>query len=210
MAKYDANDPEAIQARQRVQTIIDAVPPDLLVASIKRTPSLRGMILGYVAELMFERHLPETYSSISPEDISSHDDHDRSLNKSDRTIKFGDVSFGIQLKSIQTNSIRRNLTTGLLQAVVQNDASDARQVVLPNGHTLTTTCYVKGDYDILAVPLFPFNGEWNFAYKYNSQCRTTSSRKYSPEDAQYLLATTEIITWPVGQDWTMNLMELLV
>lgn len=158
--------------------MIDAIEPEHLVASIKRAPSLRGMILGYIAEQMFEIHVPDRYNLILAEHIAHHDDHDRTANKSDRTITFAGRTYGVQLKSIQTNSITRNLTSGLIEACVQNDASDRRDVVLEDGRTITTTCYLRGEYDILAVPLFPFTGKWDFAYKLNSNCAASTSRKY--------------------------------
>ncbi len=208
-SRLDRNDPEAIAARDRVMSIIDAVPPEDLVASIKRAPSLRGMILGYIAEEMFEKHIPAFYSGILPDHIHRHNDHDRKFNKSDRTIISNGRLYRIQLKSIQTNSIVRSLTTGLLQADVQNDASDARLVMLENGSRYVTTCYARGDYDILAVPLFPFTGEWNYAYKRNVDCRSTTSKKYAEGDRPYLLSTLERITWPLSSDWHVGLAELL-
>lgn len=207
--KYDKDDPEAKAARERVVTIIDSVSPEDLVTSIKRAPSLRGMILGYIAEEMFEKYVPAKYGFISSADIEKHDDHNRQFNKSDRTIRVNGRLYRIQLKSVQTNSIKRNIETGMLQADVQNDASDSRTITLPSGKSIITTCYARGDYDILAVPLFPFTGEWSYAYKRNIDCRSTSSEKYSAEDAQFLLATTEIITWPLTDAWTMNLGDLL-
>lgn len=207
--KYNKEDPEAIAARNRVITIIDSISPEDLVMSIKRAPSLRGMILGYIAEEMFEKYIPLKYGFINSEDIESHDDHDRRFNKSDRTIRVKNRLYRVQLKSIQTNSIKRNLETGLLQADVQNDASDSRSITLPTGNTVITTCYAKGDYDILAVPLFPFTGEWSYAYKRNIDCRITSSNKYSIEDSNYLLSTTEIITWPLTDEWHVDLSKLL-
>jgi hypothetical protein len=207
--KYDKNDPEAIAARDRVIKIIDSVSADELITSIKRAPSLRGMILGYIAEEMFEKHVPEKYGFISSDDIEKHDDHDRKFNKSDRTIRSKGRLYRVQLKSIQTNSIKRNLETGLLQADVQNDASDARTIVMPGGSRIITTCYARGDYDILAVPLFPFTGDWQYAYKRNIDCRSTSSNKYSEEHRPYLLSTIEPITWPLNDGWHSNLADLL-
>ncbi len=204
------DDPEAIVARERVKLMIDAIPPERLVESIKRAPSLRGMILGYIAELMFERHLPEHYHVILSEHIESHDDHNREANKSDRTVTYNRRRYGIQLKSMQTNSIGRNAVTGLLQADVQNDASDRRTVNLRDGSQLETTCYVQGEYDILAVPLFPFTGIWDFAYKRNRDCRPCKpGRRYNEFQASHLLATTERITWPLSEAWEMNLIRLL-
>ena len=205
----DKDHPEAILARSRVMTMIDAIPPADLVASIKRAPSLRGMILGYIAEEMFEKHVPERYDTIMSEHIEYHDDHDRTKNKSDRTLTFNGRRYGIQLKSIQTGSIARHNEHGHLQADVQNDASDRRDVLLGDGSKLNTTCYLRGEYDILAVPLFPFTGTWDYAYKRNEDCRTCTSRKYTEYQASHLLATTEKITWPLTEDWHINILDLL-
>lgn len=189
--------------------MIDAIDPAHLVASIKRAPSLRGMILGYIAEQMFEAHVPERYHLILAEHIASHDDHDRTANKSDRTIAYSGRAYGVQLKSIQTNSIARNVNSGLIEACVQNDASDRRDVILPDCRIINTTCYLRGEYDILAVPLFPFTGTWEFAYKRNEDCAATSSRKYDEYAQTFLLSTLERITWPLTPDWHTNLLDLL-
>lgn len=207
--KYDYDHHQAIAARQRVSSIIDAVKPEDLVVAIKGAASLRGMILGYVAELMFERHLPNRYAEIFDDHIMSHDDHDRSSNKSDRSLMYKGKTFGIQLKSIQTNSIAMEISKKRLRATVQNDGSDRRDVLLSDGTCVNTTCYRVGDYDILAVPLFPFTGSWEFAYKLNKNCRRSKSNKYTPTQKRELLATTEIISWPLEDDWTTDLMGLI-
>jgi hypothetical protein len=204
----DKSHPDAVAAKSRVLSMIDAVPPEDLVASIKRAPSLRGMILGYIAEEMFENYLVEKYSMLQ-ENIEKHDDHNRQVNKSDRTVKHNGRLYGIQLKSVQTNSIGMNLITKALQADVQNDASDARTIKLPDGSTVLTTCYQRGEYDILAVPLFPFTGKWEYAYKRNLDCRSSTSKKYSESQAEFLLSSTEKITWPLSDAWTMNLLEIM-
>jgi hypothetical protein len=205
----DKTDPEAIAARGRVSTMIDAIPPEDLVDAIKRALSLRGMILGYVAELMFEKHVPNRYPVILSEHIEHHDDHDRTANKSDRTITYEGRRYGVQLKSLQTDSIARDLRTGVLRAFLQNDASDRRRVTFPDGSSVETTCYKRGEYDILAVPLFPFTGKWEFAYKLNVNCRTCASPRYTAYQQQFLLATTERISWPLADDWQTDLMQLL-
>ena len=208
-SKYDKDDPEAILARGRGGAIIDSVLPADLISLSRRTPSLRGMVLGYLAEEMFERHLLRNYAFIRPGDIDPHDDNDARLNKSDRTIRRGGRLYRVQLKPIQTNSIRRNLETGRLQANVQNEASDSRTVALPNGNSVSTSCYARGDYDILAVALFPFSGDWSYAYMRNSDCRRTTNRRYSAKDSAHLLAATEIITWPLSEGWRTDFAELL-
>jgi hypothetical protein len=205
--RRDKSHDDAVKARERVLQIIDAIPPEDLVSAIKRAPSLRGMILGYIAEEMFEKYLPGKYPGVS--DIEKHDDHNREENKSDRTITYCGRRYGIQLKSVQTNSISFCPVVGGLYATVQNDASDARTIKLPNGSTVVTTCYARGEYDILAVPLFPFTGKWEFAYKLNADCRECESSKYTVADRVHLLATTESITYPLDGKWTNDLKRLL-
>lgn len=199
--------PEAQTARSRVPLIIDSVPPADLISAIKRAPSLRGMILGYIAEEMFEKHLRSDISAI--DEIHKHDDHNREENKSDRSVDYKGRRYTIQLKSIQTNSIAFSTSANCLVADVQNDASDRRNIRLPNENTVHTTCYKRGEYDILAVPLFPFTLKWEFAYKLNKHCRTCTSKLYEADDLQYLLSTMEKIQWPLDESWTSDLVSLL-
>lgn len=202
----DKNDARAVAARDRVATIIDAIPPEDLVSAIKRAPSLRGMILGYIAEEMFHRHvlLASHFS-----DVRKHDDHNREENKADRDFLFNGRRVSVQLKSIQTNSICWDTQANCLRAVVQNDGSDKRDVHLPNGETVSTTNYKVGDYDILVVPLFPFTGTWDFAYKLNRDCRKSVSPKYTDAQKKYLLATTEEITFPLGGEWSTDIVSVI-
>ncbi|PJK01414.1 hypothetical protein CO615_03800 [Lysobacteraceae bacterium NML75-0749] len=165
------------------------------------------MILGYIAEEMFEKHVLNKNPDISH--IQKHDDHDRSVNKSDRDFRYNGRKYSIQLKSVQTNSIAWLPEDEVLVADVQNDASDRRAITLPNGNKVETTNYAIGDYDILAVPLFPFSGEWKFAYKRNRDCRLTDSKKYDEKDRQYLLSTTEKLHYPLSDGWTTDLPSLL-
>lgn len=207
--RFDAEHPDAIAARQRVLSMIDMLPPAALVQLVKEKPSLRGMVLGNLAELLFEQHVPRNYPAIAAADIIGHDDHDRAVNKSDRTITFRGRKYTIQVKSVQTGSIKREVAVKRLCATVQNDGSDMRKVVFANGSDVTTTCYLRGQYDILAVPLFPFTGTDAFAYKKNEDCRLTQDGRYTDYQRRQLLATTEIITWPLAQDWQTNLLMLL-
>lgn len=205
--KKQPNHPKAIEARARVNRIIDEVAPEDLVEAIKRAPSLRGIILGYIAEEMFERHVLREDPEIL--EIVKHDDHDRSKNKSDREFVYRGRKYKVQLKSIQTNSICWREDLQLLHALVQNDASDRRTITLPNGERIETTNYKIGDYDILAVPLFPFTGDWTFAYKRNRDCRPASQRKYPEAIRRHLLSTTEEITFPLSDAWFDDLIVLL-
>ena len=177
--------------------------PDTLMRILQENPSVRGMVYGSVSEHHFVTHLSETLQV-----IRHHKDDDHKKTKSDRTFVHQDRVFTVQIKSLQTNSIKP-LGNGKFKATVQNDASDKRPVTLPNGQTVTTTCYKVGEYDVLAVSLQPFTGKWDYAFKKNTNLRRTE--KYDVETNKYLLATLEPIEYPLepASGWADDLAELL-
>lgn len=190
--------------QENVFGLIDSISKEELVSLIKEHPCVRGMISGYISEMKFRQFVTD-HSDICY--CYKPRDHDRTENKADLVCDYKNKTISIQVKSIQTNSIKYK--DGAYRASVQNDASDKRQITLPNNDTILTTNYQIGEYDILAVPLFIFTNQWNFAYKLNKNCRKSKSRKYTEEQKQYLLATTEVISYPLTDDWTEDFNNLL-
>lgn len=184
--------------------LIDNISREQLVSMIKSHPCVRGMISGYISEMKFKEFLAQ-YEDVS--DCFKPKDHDRVLNKADLIFCYGNNSISVQIKSIQTRSVKwkNNKYIGN----IQNDASDKRNIILPNNEQITTTNYQIGEYDILAVPLFLFTNEWTFAYKLNKHCRKSTSKKYSRSQRQYLLSTIEKISYPLDTDWTTDIITLL-
>ena len=176
---------------------------DRLVHLIQSNPSLRGFVYGYASEDEFV-HFLESLESVD----SYFKDDDHKKTKSDCTFVFKGREYTVQLKSLQTNSIKE-LEPGKFAAKIQNDASDRRKVTLPNGHVVETTCYVVGEYDILGVSLQPFTGRWEFAFKKNKNLKRTTSKKYTPDDQQFLLGTLEPIQFPLDASWTQDLTSLM-
>lgn len=177
---------------------------ETILRVLEETPSVRGMVYGNFAEAVFADALVAL--GVPVEDQTRDDDHLKT--KSDRTFRRGGRTYTIQLKSMQTNSIKQ-LDDGSFQAKIQCDASDRRPITLPNGHRVTTTCYQTGEFDILAVPLQPFLGEWQFAFRSNGSLPRSTWRDYAEEDREFLLATLVPITWPLGQEWTTDLFALI-
>lgn len=178
------------------------IKPDALIQLIIDNPSLRGIIYGYVSEAAFCNFLDE-------QGITDHfkpDDHKKT--KSDRTFGYNGRQYTVQLKSIQTNTIRQ-ATAGRFTAKVQNDASDRRKIKFKDGSVLETTCYLAGEYDILGVSLQPFEGKWIFAFKKNRELKRSTYRKYPPKVQKMLLATLEDIAYPLTPDWTLDIVSLL-
>lgn len=192
-------------ARKRIQSVDHWFEAAAVKRVIEATPSLRGMVFGNLAELKFEEEVLQRIPGVA--EISKDDDHAKS--KSDRTFAFRGRIYSIQSKSIQTNSLR-DLPDGVVGAAIQNDASDRRTITLPTGEKIETTCYLVGEYDILATSLFPFTGRWkDFAFKRNRDLTRSRFKNYADSQKIYLLSTLEPITWPLDKSWSMDLASML-
>ena len=174
------------------ETILDRwdVTPEEFTELVEKNPSLRGMILGYLAELKLEKLW------LSGDDVSEvikYDDHDRK-KKGDRVIRYKGREFIFESKSLQSAMIEKTEEGWMGKAQV--DASDRREVVLPDNSRVTTTCLLKGEFDILAVNIFAFEEKWRFVLAKDSDLPTSSYRKYTPYQRQHLLATLVTVHWP--------------
>ena len=174
------------------ETILDRwdVTPEELTELVEKNPSLRGMILGYLAELKLEKLW---LSGDNVSEVIKHDDHDRK-KKGDRVIRYKGQEFIFESKSLQSAMIEKTEEGWIGKAQV--DASDRREIVLPDNSRVTTTCLLKGEFDILAVNVFAFEEKWRFVFAKNSDIPTSSYRKYTPYQRQHLLATLVTVSWP--------------
>jgi transcriptional regulator with XRE-family HTH domain len=221
-------------------SLLDMFGVDLTFVTqvVQATPSLRGIILGYLAE----RKLWELFAA-DPRitAIRKDDDHDRE-NKGDLVVTYRGHDFRFEVKSLQTNSIRmwnpaadrwmpkivkapsaspaggrrkKNRwvecelyrtewraggSAGRFAGAVQCDASDNREIVLPNGSRVKTTNLQVGEFDVLALGLFAFRERWDFGFMLNRDLPRTTSDKYAPIDRQFLLKTLVPVTWPLPPD----------
>jgi transcriptional regulator with XRE-family HTH domain len=179
------------------------ITPRALTALMDQNPSLRGMLFGYVAELKLEelwlRHPDIT-------ECAKDDDHDR-RKKGDRRIVYKDHSFVVEVKSLQTDSIEQkdNIWFGKAQV----DASDRREITLPNGDQVNTTLLLVGEFDVLAVNVYSFEGRWDFVFAKNQDLPRTTYSKYTPQQREYLLASLIPVTWPPRPPFADNLYSLL-
>lgn len=175
------------------KTILDKwqITAQELTSLVEKNPSLRGVMLGYVAEKKFQ-DMFLGHPGIS--EVGKADDHDRS-KKGDRHILYKGADVVIEVKSLQTNTVRR-LEDGTWYGKSQVDASDKRAVRLPSGKVLNTTCLVTGEFDLLAVNLFAFEEKWRFIFAKNDDLPRSTWRGYSPAQRKCLLSTLIEVTWP--------------
>jgi len=174
-------------------------------------PSLRSFLSGYAAELKC-RNLWFDPSTYPVTDVMKYDDHDRT-KKGDIALTYKGERFTVEIKSLQTNSIRAD-KFGERVASFQCDASDRRPVRFPDGTAVETTCLLVGEFDLLAVNLFGFYGKWIFAFAKNDDLPRVSgkrgaSKNYSHVQLNSLLATLMPMSDPPIAPYRMEPWTLL-
>ena len=163
-----------------------------LTEIMEANPSMRGLVLGYVAEYKLRKMF---FSDSSFSDVHKADDHDRQ-KKGDLTVTFKGREFKVECKSLQSNSIQT--TEEGYEGKYQCDASDRRTVTLPNGKKIQTTCLLVGEFDIIAVNLFAFEEKWRFAFALSADLPRSTYKKYPPAVRKHLLATLMPVFYPVS------------
>lgn len=173
-------------------TILDrwSITPEELTELVDNNPSMRGVMLGYVAEMKLRKMW---FSTERITHAVKYDDHDRK-KKGDLVITYRGHSFIVESKSLQTNSIKRE--GDKFTGVAQCDASDRRVIELPDGSSVNTTCLLVGEFDLLAVNLFAFENEWRFVFAKNENLPRSRFRNYTPEQREHLLASLVPVSWP--------------
>jgi hypothetical protein len=175
-----------------------------LTELVDQNPSLRGILLGYVAEKKFHDLF---LNSPHVTEAAKDDDHDRK-RKGDRRIVYKGENFIIEVKSLQSKSVEK-LGDDQWRGKSQVDASDSRIVKLPNGKSLKTTCLRRGEFDLLAVNCFAFGEQWRFAFALNSDLPPNTYKKYTKYQRQHLLPTLISVEWPLKPPFSDNPFELL-
>lgn len=164
---------------------------------VRENPSMRGLVAGYVAEFKLRKmHFSDSQFTSVVKD----DDHDR-RRKGDLRVTYKRREFVVECKSLLTSSVKRVERDGAerFEGAFGCDASDRRPVTLPNGDTLSTTCLVRGGFDLLAVNLFAFGEqEWRFGFVLERDMPGSKYRKYTAEQRRHLLASSGRITWPLA------------
>lgn len=182
------------------------ITPEELTKIVDENPSLRGFLFGYVSEYK-ARSFFDGHAGI--ENLRKYDDHDRK-SKGDISFCYKGKEFRIEAKSLQTNSVV-NMGADQWRGKFQCDASDRRNIPLPNGHIVNTTCLAVGEFDIVAVSLYAFGEQWRFAFAKNSDLPRPGSRSknVAPDDRPYLIKTLIDITWPLQAPFTTDVYSLM-
>jgi len=176
-----------------------------LTEMLENNPSLRGMMLGYVAE-----HKLKEIISVIPgvSFITKFDDHNRK-KKGDLYIVYKNRAFNVESKSLQTNMIERDEESGEWIGKAQVDGSDRRDVFFSDGTKLNTTLLLRGEFDILAINCYAFENKWNFVFARNCDLPCSTFKKYTKKQRAKLIASLIPVSWPPKNPFRSNLRSLL-
>lgn len=175
-----------------------------LTELVDQNPSLRGIMLGYVAEKKFHDTFLE-HPEIT--ETAKDDDHNRK-KKGDRRIIYKGRTLTIEVKSLQTAMVKQ-LGPDQWIGKAQVDGSDRRTIKFPDGTELHTTLLLRGEFDLLAVNCFAFGGEWRFAFAKNSDLPYSTFRAYTKAQKDQLIASLIPVTWPPQPPFTDDPFPLL-
>lgn len=173
-----------------------------LTEIVSLNPSMRGLMLGYVAEYKLRKM---HFSLPCFENVCKKDDHDRK-RKGDLSVTYKGREFVIECKSLQTGSIRKG--SDGYEGKYQCDASDRRKISV-GGRAVETTCLLAGEFDIVAVNLFAFEDKWRFAFALNKDLPRSNFQKYPPAVRRNLLATLMPVSWPLRDPYIESPIPLL-
>lgn len=180
-----------------------------LISMMSESGNLRGMNYGYTSEYHFADYLNQL--GISEHFKPRETNHGKSAvkAKSDRTFKFKERYVSVQLKSPRTETIRA-LDTGFLSRI-ECSTSDKHVYNLPNGTNLSCRCVLVDAFDVLAVSLQPFTGNWqSFAFKKAKDLPLTTDKNVPQECRQYFLSRYHVMHFPNLTDgWTTDLLTLV-
>lgn len=188
-------------------TILDewGITPEQLTELLDENPSLKGMLLGYTAELKL-KEIITSFPEVSF--TTKFDDHNRK-KKGDLYIVYHEKAFDVESKSLQSSMIEFDEKNQEWLGKAQVDASDRRIVTLPSGEEVNTTLLLRGEFDVLAVNCYAFENKWRFVFARNSDLPFSKYKKYSEEARQSLIASLIPLTWPPKPPFYSDLRVLL-
>jgi hypothetical protein len=160
---------------------------------LTNNPSLRSFVMGYTAEVKCKNMYFTDHPNIT--NIYKPDDHNRT-EKGDLIITYKGHRFAVEVKSIQTVSMLERKRSGLVEPFYQCDASDKRAVIFQDGSKVETTALIVGEFDIVAVNIHAFTGQWDFVFAKNEDLPTMegatrgAAKNFTTYQQQHLIRTS--------------------
>jgi hypothetical protein len=195
-----------LPATNESQTILDVlgISAEDLTEIADENPNVFGVLVGYTAETKLKEQMREIDGLRY---VGKPRDSDRK-KKGDLVVEYHGQTFKVESKSLQSGLVKKN-PDGTMSGKAQCDGSDSREVLLPDGSKLKTTCLLAGEFDILAINLFAFGDGWKFAFIRNRDLPKSNYYKYTDYEKQHLLATLVPVELPLQHPYYGDLEELL-
>lgn len=171
---------------------------------IAENPHVYSPVSGFLAEYKCRQLHLENNKNIAK--IVRPTGYDKQ-EKGDFSFLYKDEPIRLEIKSLDGPSVN-DLGTDRWRGTFQCNASDAREVSLPNGSRVKTNCIVSGGWDVLAVNLYAFGNQWRFAFA-QQNALPRASTIYKQESRQYLLASSMQISLPLCAPYTWELESVL-
>ncbi len=208
---------------------------DFFTQVVMGNPSLRGMVLGYVAEAKLREALVGHGRATA---FRKDDDHDRK-KKGDLVVTYQGLEFKIEVKSLQTNTVEMSAAGGewvrkilkqkgpgrpnpaylpvwerhrfdaVYRGQFQCDASDRRWVEFPDTSKVETTNLLFGEFHILAAGVFAFREKWDFGFALNRDLPASTNPAYTQYQRDRLITSMIPITRPLQAPFVGDIYELL-
>ncbi len=176
---------------------------DELNEIIAENPPVISVLSGFVTEYKF-RKLWLGRRGIS--NVTRPLAADRAT-KCDFVFQYLDRQFSVEVKSLDRPKVQQEGDGW--KGTFQCNASDSREVELPNGDKVVTNCLVVGQFDVLAVGLFSFGSQWRFAFARNDDLPRSRWKNYTEVQRKFLLPSSMRITWPLQPPYSADLFGVL-
>lgn len=129
---------------------------------ITENPSLRGYLQGYLGELALRKRLQQMPNVLEIEKIP-----DKDPLKGDLRLLYRNELVTIEVKSLLSDSIRRDTLNDTWTGRVLAKNTDKRLVNLVGAGEVLTSSIIKGTFDILAICCYPVDSTWEFLFMDN-------------------------------------------
>jgi len=179
-------------------------------------------IVGYVSEKRLRERFLDNHPDV--EEVWSPEDQDTS-EKGDLAFTYKGEEIRVEVKSLQTRHIQKvesdttqqNLQGDTAEEQIQwkgkthiKGSNDPREIQHGDFEDTTVALNLKKPgFDILAVCLFFFDYEWDFAFVCPEELKRSKKRGWPEEVREKYAVSKPKVTKPPMGDWTDDLFDLM-
>lgn len=202
MARTRTRTADQLAYEQRAKDYIDNCPVDILRRIVREQSFIRAPSTGGISEEFYEEAVLKAIPGITDIFQPSHSGNE---SKSDRIFHFEGQRFRAQCKAPKTGGMRKH-TDGSQTGFVSLGTTDKSAKVTPDGFRHETTWALKGEFDILVVPMWMFGcGDNMFAFK-KAKDLISPRRQLPDNQSRHFLNIQQKLSFPFqqGDGWSLG------